>query len=1101
MKTNFLIILITAFLVNTDLAAQEEIVDSTENIDNAEVKDSTESTVFVESNFSGLKFRSIGPAFASGRIADIAVHPENENIWYVAVGSGGVWKTENSGTTWKPLFDSQSCYSTGCVTIDPNNPHTIWVGTGENVGGRHVGFGDGIYKSEDDGASWKNVGLEKSEHISKIIVHPDHSEIIWVAVQGPLWKKGGERGLYKSIDGGVTWKQTLGDDEWVGVTDVVMDPRNPDWMYAATWQRHRTVAAYMGGGPGSGIHRSTDGGETWQKLKKGIPGSNLGKIGLAISPFNPDIIYAAIELDRKKGGVFMSSNRGISWEKQSDAVSGATGPHYYQELYASPHSEGRLYLMDVRIQVSDDHGKTFRRLSERDKHSDNHSIYFRPDDPDYLLVGTDAGIYESFDLAETWRFIDNLPLTQYYKLAVDDSEPFYNVYGGTQDNGSHGGPSRTDNSHGIRNEDWFKTLGADGHQSAVEPGNPNITYAESQRGGLHRIDHLTGEQVFIQPQSKEGEPYERFNWDAPILVSPHSPSRLYFASYRVWRSDNRGDSWTTVSEDLTRGQERIELPIMGKKQSWDNPWDLAAMSDFSTITSLAESPLQEGLLYAGTDDGLLNVSEDGGANWRRIELGRIQGIPSTSFVNDVRADLYDSTTVYVALDNHKYGDFKPYLLKSTDAGRTWTSISSNIPDRNLVWRVVQDHIKPNLLFAATEFGIYFTVDGGKHWVKLKSGLPTISFRDITIQRRESDLVAASFGRGFYILDDYSPLRYITEENAKLGFALFPIKDALWYRPRNIASQQGSSYFSTPNPSFGAVFTYFLTEKITTLKAERKKKEKKLMKENRDISFPGWDAIELEKEQESPKIIFTITDKDGNLINTIEGKAGTGMQRVAWNLRKASKNGIRIGSNFNRGGSMVTPGEYKVVMSKIVEGATTQIAGPLSFNVKPLRSGALQGASYDEIIAFSEMLTDFQQDITATNTELQNCEKRLAAMKIAAGKTTKPEPGIVSQIYDASQKIKKLDLDINGYDAKNEVGARNRPSPNSRMFVGFRGLNTTYGPTAMHKETVETGKSELAKAKTGIAELSNSVLPEIEKALKEAGAPWIEGQGLIDSNGN
>ncbi|MFP4061104.1 MAG: WD40/YVTN/BNR-like repeat-containing protein, partial [Bacteroidales bacterium] len=706
--------------------------------------------IFSESTFSGLKIRNIGPALMSGRISDIVLHPDNPNTWYVAVGSGGVWKTVNAGTTWEPIFDDQGSYSIGCLAIDKNNPHIVWVGTGENVGGRHVAYGDGIYKSSDGGKSWQNMGLKKSYHISKILIHPKNPDIIWVAAQGMLWNKGDERGVYKSTDGGKTWKKTLGDDEWTGATDIVIDPRDPDMLYAATWQRHRTVAAYMGGGPGSGIHKSTDGGETWRELTKGLPESNMGKIGLAISPQYPDVIYAAIELDRRTGGVYRSADRGESWIKQSEAVSGGTGPHYYQELYASPHNFDRLYLVDVRMQVSEDGGKTFTRMKEEFKHPDNHSLTFRDDDPDYLLVGTDGGIYESFDLGESWRFIPNLPVTQFYKVAVDDAEPFYNVYGGTQDNNTQGGPSRTDNHHGIRNADWFIILFGDGHQPATEPGNPDIVYAEWQEGNLVRVDRKTGEIVYVQPQPDEGEPHERFNWDAPILVSPHSPTRLYYASYRVWRSDNRGDSWKTISDDLTRGQERITLPIMGKQQSWDEPWDLYAMSNYNTITSLAESPLQEGLIYAGTDDGIIQVTEDGGENWRKIEVGSMPGVPATAFVNDIKADLFDVNTVYICLDNHKFGDLQPYIMKSTDKGKSWKSIRGNIPDRTLTWRMVQDHVKPELLFAGTEFGIYFTIDGGKKWAKLSGDVPVISFRDLAIQRRENDLVGASFGRGFFI---------------------------------------------------------------------------------------------------------------------------------------------------------------------------------------------------------------------------------------------------------------------------------------------------------------------------------------------------------------
>ncbi len=682
MKNPVLLFLFSILFSSVSLFAQDK--------DSASLSDDT---------FAGLTFRSIGPAFTSGRIADIAIHPEDNNTWYVAVGSGGVWKTSNSGVTWKPLFDSQKVYSIGCVTIDSNNPNTVWVGTGEDVGGRHVGIGDGVYKSLDGGQTWKNMGLKSSEHIARIRIHPENSDVIWVAAQGPLWSKGGERGIFKSADGGKTWKQVLGDEEWIGATDLVLDPRDPDWMYAATWQRHRTVATYMGGGPGSGLHRSTDGGETWVKLSKGIPTSNLGKIGLAISPQNPDYVYAAIELDRKEGGLFMSADRGMSWKKQSNAVARrqGTGAHYYQELFASPHAEGRIYLMDVQAQVSDDHGKTFRDLAGANKHSDNHAIAFRNDEPNYILMGTDGGVYESFDLAANWRFMGNLPVTQYYKLAVDDSEPFYNIYGGTQDNGTHGGPSRTDKADGISNSDWRSVLGADGHQPATEPGNPNILYGEFQEGTLHRIDMITGEQIRIQPQPAEGEKRDRHNWDSPILVSPHSPTRIYVASQRVWRSDDRGDSWKTISGDLTRNQERITLPIMGKQQSWDNAWDMNAMSEYNSITSLAESPLQEGLIYAGTDDGIIQVTEDGGANWKKLEVGSIKDVPATAFVNDLRADLHDAKTVYACLDNHKYGDYKPYILKSKDAGRSWTSIKGNLPENGMVWRLVQDHVKKDLL--------------------------------------------------------------------------------------------------------------------------------------------------------------------------------------------------------------------------------------------------------------------------------------------------------------------------------------------------------------------------------------------------------------------
>ncbi|TVZ59754.1 photosystem II stability/assembly factor-like uncharacterized protein [Flavobacteriaceae bacterium MAR_2010_105] len=1049
-----------------------------------------------DNTFSGLKFRNIGPAFTSGRIADIAIHPTNENVWYVAVGSGGVWKTENSGTTWTPVFDKEKSYSTGSIAIDPNNPHTIWVGTGENVGGRHVAFGDGIYVSHDDGATWKNMGLKTSEHLSTIIVHPEDSNVVWVASQGPLWTSGGERGVYKTSDGGKTWNRTLGDAEWVGATDIVIDPNNPDILYAATWQRQRTVAAYLGGGPGTGIFKSTDGGDTWTELKNGIPKSNLGKIGLAISPFNSDVIYAAIELDRTTGGIYISTNRGESWNKQSDTVSGGTGPHYYQELYASPHHKGQLFLMNNTVLISDDHGKTFRRMNERNKHGDSHAMAFKASDPNYVLFGTDGGLYESFDLTKSWKFISNLPITQYYKLAVDDSKPFYNIYGGTQDNGSHGGPSQTMSRIGIVSADWWKTLGADGHQSAIEPGNPDITYGEYQQGALWRIDQTTKETVFIQPQPREGEPYERFNWDAPILISPHKPSRLYFASQRVWKSENRGDDWTPISKDLTLNQDRITLPMFGKQQSWDNAWDVGAMSNYNTITSLAESPKQEGLIYAGTDDGIIQVTEDGGTTWKKVSLGSVKGLPQIPFVNDVRADLFDANVVYAALDNHKYGDYKPYLIKSTDKGKSWSLINGDLPNTLLTWRLVQDHVKKDMLFVATEYGIYFTSNGGKNWIQLKGGIPTIAFRDITIQRRENDLVGASFGRGFFILDDISPLRNFDASMLNSEATLFDIKDAYWYVPSNDKAEgQGDDRYVADNPPYGANFTYFMADKINSLKDERKDKEKT------NTDFPGWDALEAEKNEDGPLVLLIIKDADGNIVNTIKGSNKKGFNRVNWELNYPNKSGEELSDNrdgFSDGFLKTTPGSYTVTLVKRVNGVTTTLQEPKSFNVVPLYEGALPRKSYDDINAFREAIVDFQQDLKSTDILISKSLDQIDAMKRAANKTSQSNTEVLKSINDARVKLLEIKKAFSGHPIKDEIGERSDPTPNDARGIARVIVNSTYGPTGTHKATLNRASKQLLEIKAKLKPITNTVLPAIEKDLKAAGAPWIEGQGLIDN---
>ncbi|MFT6882750.1 MAG: photosystem II stability/assembly factor-like uncharacterized protein, partial [Marinoscillum sp.] len=948
------------------------------------------------------------------------------------------------------------------------------------------------------GSTWENMGLKASEHISEIVIHPNNSDIIWVAAQGPLWSKGGDRGLFKTTDGGKTWKKTLGNNEWTGVTEIELDPRNPDWIYAATWDRHRTVAAYMGGGPGTGLHRSVDGGETWEKLKNGLPTSNMAKIGLAVSPIRPDIVYAAIELDRRTGGLYKSTDRGSTWVKQSDAVSGGTGPHYYQELYASPHHFDRLYLMDASMQFSVDGGKSFQRLNSEHRHGDNHALAFKANDPDYIMVGTDGGVYESFDLAENWRYIENLPITQYYKVALDDAAPFYNIYGGTQDNSTQGGPSRTDNVHGIQNSDWRVVLNWDGHQPATEPGNPNIMYGERQQGNLSRIDMITGEVIDIQPQPGKDEPHERFNWDAPILVSPHSPTTLFFASYRVWKSENRGDSWTAISGDLTRNQNRIELPIMGKKQSYDNAWDVYAMSNYNTITSLAQSPKNDQVIYAGTDDGLVQVTEDGGANWRKIEVGTISGVPSTAFVNDVKADLFDENTVYVALDNHKYGDYTPYLVKSTDKGQSWSSIKGNIPDRTLVWRLVQDHEAANLLFAGTEFGIYFTIDGGGNWVKM-AGSPTISFRDLAIQRRENDLVGASFGRGFFVFDDYSVLRELTEQKLQQEAALFSTRTAWWYIPRSHLSfdeekgSQGASHYVAPNPEFGAVFTYYLKDGLKTKEEIRKEKESKLG--SADVPFPGYEKLSDEINQIAPQIWLTVKDAIGNTIRRVSGSREKGFHRIAWDLRYPVSDAITVNASGQEEvqGFLAPPGKYTVTLSKVEEGVSTDLAEPVNFEVVPLREGALKGASYQVV---SNFLRDYEKvsgELSALMVEFENMQQRLKAAAVALSKSQTAPGDFDKRYFDVKTQVLSLDKKLNGEISKREIGEKTKPNLGERLFAMYRGIsNSTYGPTETHKKVMTIVKSELETLSADM----KSTKAELDKLIADLlaeGAPYVEGQ--------
>jgi len=1054
--------------------------------------------------YAGLKWRNIGPAFMSGRIADIDWDPNDNSVWYVGVGSGGVWKTINAGVTWTPVFDKQTSYSIGNVTVDPSNPHRIWVGTGEDVGGRHVGFGDGIYRSDDAGKTWVKKGLENSQHISTILVHPEDSNTVWVAVQGPLWTKGGDRGFFMTTDGGETWEKTLGGGEWTGVTDIKMDPRNPDVLYAATWQHHRTVAAYMGGGPESGIHKSTDGGRTWAQLKTGLPEGNKGKIGLAISPQNPDVIYAAIELNRREGGVWRSDNRGGSWVKGADAVGGGTGPHYYQEIFASPHQFDRLYLVGPTVQKSEDGGKTFSPMAHPNQHGDMHAIVFHPTDPDYIMMGTDGGLYESFDLGATWRYMENLPVTQYYKLALDDAEPFYNIYGGTQDNNTQGGPSRTDNVHGIRTADWQVVLGGDGHQPATEPGNPDILYAQWQQGNLTRVDLTTGESVYIKPQPAAGDPPERYNWDSPILVSSHNPTTLFFGSQRVWRSDNRGDSWTAISADLTRNEDRMLMPLMDQTWGWDAPWDMYAMSDYNTITSLAESPLEEGLLYAGTDDGLIHVSQNGGKEWRKIEVGNLPGVPKTAFVNDIRADLHDADTVYVALDNHKYGDFSPYLLVSRNRGKSWQSITDGIPDRHLVWRVVQDHEQARLLFAATEFGVFVSFNGGDSWAKFSAGMPTISIRDLQIQRREDDLVAASFGRGFFVLDDYSALRELAGDTLEQEAVLFPTRDADWYFERGVLGatrkgSQGDQLYVADNPPFGAVLTYHLAEGFMTAEKQRQEQEKAALKDNKAVEFPGWDSVIDEQRETAPALKLVIKNSDGQVIRRIEAPTKKGFHRVAWDLRHPYSGSVETPPNWQGlppSGFMAIPGQYSAELVLIKDGASRVLDGPVSFAVNRLYEPALKGAPLEEVNAFWTELAQVSGQVSAATYALDDAVEDVEILyKMLAASATSPGD-LESTLHQLRQELYVLEEALSGNQSKGSIGAYDEHRITSWLWHAYGGVSdSTYGPTPAHRQSLDNAKTSFAPVRDRLNSIMNEELPAIRRALNERGAPWGRGQAI------
>ena len=1059
-------------------------------------KESANTSVLEKADLSGLKFRSLGPALTSGRISDIAVNPNNFNEYYVASSAGGVWKTINAGNTFQPIFDGQGSYSIGCVSLDPNNPNIVWVGSGENNNQRSVSYGDGVYKSTDGGKSWKNMGLKTSEHIGKIIVHPDNSNVVYVAAIGPLWSAGGERGLYKTTDGGKTWNAVLTVDEHTGVNDVVMDPRNPDVLYASTFQRRRHVFTYIGGGPGSGMHKSEDGGATWQKINKGLPTTMLGRIGLAVSPANPEYLYAIVEASQGKGGFYRSTNRGASWEKRGGY---ATSGNYYQEIFADPVHPDRVYAMNNWMRVTHGGGKTFDYVGEDYKHVDNHVIWINPNNTNHLLSGNDGGIYESWDGGKHWSFKQNLPVTQFYKVAVDNAKPFYNIYGGTQDNFSLGGPSRTISNNGPNNFDWFVTQGGDGFESQVDPDNPNIVYAQSQYGVLMRFDKLSGEKKGIQPKERKNENSYRWNWDAPLAVSRHVSGRLYFAANKLFKSDDRGNSWDVISDDLTRNLNRNELPVMGRIWGIDAVMKNQSTSPYGTIVAFSESPKNPDLLYVGTDDGLVQVTEDGGKNWRKIAT--FPKVPNRTYVNALFASKHDENVVYACFNNHKNGDFKPYVYISSDKGASWTSISSNLPERGSTYTIEEDHIDKNLLFLGTEFGVFFSDDQGGAWKQLKGGLPTIAVRDIAIQEDHEDLVLGTFGRGFYVLDDYSSLRGISPK-LQDDATLFGVRDALQFEmslPLGLPHKAflGDAFYIGDNLGSEAIFTWYLKDEIKNKKDKRKAATKDLAKEGKDNPYPSYDALQNEAQEIAPQLVLNITNEKEEIIRKLFTAPKAGLQRMNWDLRYATQEPI----NFKKSpfynpfagknkGALVPPGTYSVSLSKIMDDVETVLSQAVTFKVVPLNNTVLPADDREALAKFQQEINELSGKVNSVRNSLSELSDELKYMKEAIKQTPTQHIDLLKDWKALKLEIAELNKKINGDGIASRLDQGTPPSIGSRVgYLTFEQNRSTGAPTETHKRTYGIAKEEFAPVYEQVKNLANNKFDAFRKKLKQYGAPY------------
>lgn len=1078
-----------------------------------------------------LTFREIGPAAMGGRIDDFAVVENNPDIIYVGAATGGIFKTVNGGVTWESIFDNEATSSIGALAIAPSDPSIIWAGTGEANNRQSSSWGNGVYKSTDAGKTWQHVGLAETHHIGRIVVHPTDPNTAYVAAVGRLWGPSKERGVYKTTDGGKTWSNILFINEDTGVTDITLDYESPGTLIAAAYQRRRTAFGFNGSGPGSGLYKTTDGGMTWKKLEKGLPWDpnprpaaqpaggfgggggqggggqgggaaaalaqaqvqrpatppltpeqikETGRIGVTFYRRDTRIVYALIE--HAAGGVFRSEDKGETWTRMSD-----TNPRgmYFSQVRIDPNNDQRIWIGGVEMGYSDDGGRNFRNNLVQRVHSDIHAIWVDPRDSNHLLVGCDGGVYMSRDRGHNWNFVNTIPLGQFYEIGLDMAKP-YHICGGLQDNNAWCGPSATTDNRGITNAEWFTVGGGDGFYARVDPNDPNIVYAESQDGNVLRRDLKTHESRSIRPPAPEGERY-RFQWNSPIVVSSHDPKVIYYGGNYLFKSTDRGDGWTRLGPDLTTGQERDKLPIMGKVPDKTTLSRHDGVQAWPAITTIDESPMNANLLWVGTDDGNLQVSRDGGQNWKNV-AEKVKGVPKGTYVTRVIASRFSEGTAYATFDGHRSNDFNIYVYMTTDYGETWKPIRNGLSDDAGTVHVIREHHRnPKLLFLGTEHGLYISFDQGARWSRLKLNLPTVPVDDIAIHPRDNDLVIATHGRSIWILDDITPLEQMTDAALGENLHLFDPRVTTDWR---IANRGGGFYgheiFMGPNPPRGAIIQYYLKS----------------------------------KPEEKDRVRVTISDKDGKVLRELNGARNAGMNRVTWDLRTRPATvaeggaggetetaevqegggeqpaGGGFGGFGGNGALRVEPGEYTV---KISMGSTEQTKKfTVEEDPRVVISAQDRAARWQALTQLSQMTATAnasQRSMTGLHASLSN----LLESSKRPGGTKLPE-----NVQKATEDLlKNVEETCKKFAAPAQCGDRNArgtagpplvytpPTLTQRIGQLLGGIeNYTAPPTAWQLDQIKRLQGMLGEASASARKLAQQDLQALNKMMNDANMPHV-----------